>query len=84
MSRSDRILLHHMLDAARRARVFADGRARRDLDDDDMLLLSLVKLVEIIGEAAVQMSEAGRNQLPTLPWVNIISMRNRWFMPISI
>jgi hypothetical protein len=33
----------HMLDAAREAILFAQGRKRADLDSDRMLVLSLVK-----------------------------------------
>ena len=57
--------------------MFAEGKGRGDLDEDEQLLLSLVKLIEIIGEAASQISEAGRKRFPTLPWANIIGMRNR-------
>ena len=42
-----------------------------------MLVLSLVKEVEIIGEAAYRVSEPSRNELPDIPWANVIGMRNR-------
>jgi uncharacterized protein with HEPN domain len=42
-----------------------------------MLLLSLVKCVEILGEAASKVTEATRESLPEIPWRDIISMRNR-------
>jgi uncharacterized protein with HEPN domain len=42
-----------------------------------MLLLSLVKCVEILGEAASRVTEATRESLPEIPWRDIISMRNR-------
>jgi uncharacterized protein with HEPN domain len=41
-----------MLDAAREALSFTRGRTRRDLDEDRLLVLGLVKAIEIIGEAA--------------------------------
>ena len=47
---------------------FAEGRDRGDLDDDEMLRLALTKLVEIVGEAAKQVSEEGRVELPAVPW----------------
>ena len=52
MFRNDAIRLQHMLDATREAIAFACGRTRADLDRDRMLVLSLVKDIEIIGEAA--------------------------------
>lgn len=42
-----------------------------------MLTLALVKLVEIIGEAAKQMSPATRDQHPTVPWSAAARMRDR-------
>lgn len=66
-----------MLDAAREARLFAKGRGREDLDRDRALMLSLVKEVEIIGEAASKVSEEAGAQLPSIEWRAIIGMRNR-------
>ena len=54
------------------------ARARRpDLDTDRLLNLALVRLIEIVGEAANRVSQAGQDQLPSIPWRQIISMRNR-------
>ncbi len=77
MRKDDVIRLRHMLDAAREALSFARGKTRSDLDRDRMLVLSLVKDIEIIGEAAYQISPSSREQLPTLPWEDIIGMRHR-------
>ena len=52
MSKDDEIRLRHMLEAAREAISFASGRTREDLDSDRQLVLSLVKDIEILGEAA--------------------------------
>jgi uncharacterized protein with HEPN domain len=52
MRNEDRIRLQHMLDAARDALGFAEGRTRQDLDSDRQLVLAVVKCAEIIGEAA--------------------------------
>jgi len=66
-----------MLDAAREAIAFTQGHTDNDLSDDRMLVLALVKDVEIIGEAAYQVSQPTRNQLPDIPWDDIIGMRHR-------
>lgn len=52
MRDEDRIRLRHMLDAARDAVTFAQGRTCEDLARDRQFALALVKCVEIIGEAA--------------------------------
>lgn len=77
MQSADRIRLQHMLDAAREAIAFSNGRSRDDLDRDRMLVLALVKSVEILGEAASKVSVQAREECPSLPWREIVAMRNR-------
>ena len=77
MNAADSARLHHMLDAAREATLFAKGRAPEDLRQDRMLLLSLVKEIEIIGEAASRISLEGKAAIPGIPWPQMMAMRNR-------
>jgi uncharacterized protein with HEPN domain len=49
-----------MLDAANEALTFSQGRIRADLDNDRMLVLCLVRELEIIGEAASNVSRETR------------------------
>lgn len=66
-----------MHDAACDALSFVENRSRADLDSNRMLTLSLVKCIEIIGEAAAQVSKDFRLQCPGIPWADIVGMRNR-------
>lgn len=66
-----------MLDSAREAQSFVQGRTRHDLDTDRMVTLALVKCIEIIGEAASAVSATTTQRLSSIPWRNIIGMRNR-------
>lgn len=77
MREDDQIRLKHMLDAAREAVAFAEGKSRRDLDKHRLLALGLIKCLEIIGEAASKISEECRQTLPAVPWRPILGMRNR-------
>jgi len=77
LSKDDAVRLRHMLDAAREAVEFAQGQTRSELDRNRMLVLSLVKDIEIVGEAAFQISPSTRNQLQDIPWDDIIGMRHR-------
>jgi len=77
MRKDDSIRLHHMLDAAEEAESFSQNKIRSSLDTDRKLVLALVKCVEIIGEAATKISNESREDLPQIPWSNIIGMRNR-------
>ncbi|MDE0145332.1 MAG: DUF86 domain-containing protein [Nitrospira sp.] len=77
MRKDDEIRIRHMLEAAREAVSFAHGRTRGDLDTDRQLVLSLVKDVEIVGEAGTRITKITREQLSAIPWEEIIGMRNR-------
>ena len=77
MDSADEVRLRHMLDAAQEALSFVQGRSRAELDENRMLVLSLVKDVEIIGEAAYRISEEARGDLPSIPWADVIGMRHR-------
>ena len=77
MRKDDLIRIQHMLDATREAISFAQRRTRRDLDSDRMLTLSLMKAIEIIGEAASKASKDCRERFTEIPWSNIVGMRNR-------
>ena len=73
----DGIRLRHMQQAAKEAMSFADGRTKDDLKSDRQLALSIVKCVEIIGEAASRITDATRQAHPEIPWTAIVGMRNR-------
>ncbi|MGH9599513.1 MAG: HepT-like ribonuclease domain-containing protein, partial [Terracidiphilus sp.] len=47
------------------------------MDSNRQLALALVRLLEIIGEAATRVPEAERARLPGIPWRQIAAMRNR-------
>jgi uncharacterized protein with HEPN domain len=66
-----------MLDHAREAAEMARGKTRADLDSNRQLNLALVRLLEIIGEAASRMPEDERAGYPGIPWPQIVSLRNR-------
>ena len=68
MFRTDKVPIRHILDASKEAVEFAQGRSRAELDTDRKLNLSLVRLLEVIGEAARGMSDEFRTQHPELPW----------------
>ena len=77
MRGDDRIRMRHMLDAAKEALSFAQNKTRGDLDSERMLVLSVVKSIEIIGEAASKVTQKTSETYTELPWANIIAMRDR-------
>jgi uncharacterized protein with HEPN domain len=77
MFEDDVVRIRHIYDAAREAIEFAEGRSRADLDTDRMLNLSLVRLLEIIGEAARGISLEFHKAHRDLPWKSMIGMWDR-------
>jgi uncharacterized protein with HEPN domain len=77
MSVSDAVRVRHILDAARQAVAFVQGRSRADLDTDPMLSLALVRLLEIMGEASRGVSEGVRKANPEVDWSKMAGMRDR-------
>jgi uncharacterized protein with HEPN domain len=76
MLRDDFIRVRHMLDAAKEAISFVDNKTRDDLENNRMLALSIVKSIEIVGEAASKVTKGSREEHPEIPWTDIVAMRN--------
>ena len=69
--------LRHMLDHTREAAALVQNMTRDDLHANRVLSLALVRLLEIVGEAATRISEELRVRHPQIAWRQIISLRNR-------
>jgi len=65
-----------MLEAAEAAVRFTAGKTRADFDPDQMLAFSVLRALEVLGEAASKVSEDKRRKLPAVPWAEIVGMRN--------
>ena len=78
MSRHDAtVRLRPMLDHGREAVGMAQGRSQADLDTEGQLNLALVRLLEIVGEAASRITPEDRTLYPDIPWPQIVGLRNR-------
>jgi uncharacterized protein with HEPN domain len=75
--RKPMVYVRHMRDHAREAVEMARGRSRGDLDADRMLNLSLVRLMEVIGEASRRVPNEFRSGYPRVPWRDISDLRNQ-------
>jgi uncharacterized protein with HEPN domain len=67
----------HIVAACEEVATFVAGKTRNDLEDDRMLQLALVKLVEIVGEAAKAVSDDTRRRYPEVPWAAAARTRDR-------
>jgi uncharacterized protein with HEPN domain len=77
MNERDKTRFQDMRAEAQRALRFIQGQTRQDLDQNEMLAYALVRCLEIIGEAASQVTEPTRSRYPHLAWRQMIGMRNR-------
>lgn len=77
MYKDDLTRVRHILDAANDILDFTTGQSRSDLDTDRKLNLALVRLLEIIGEAANGISNEFQEMHPDIPWRQMSGMRNR-------
>ena len=77
MNERDAGYLYDMLRGARKIGRFLEGRARSDLDADEMFQDALVRAITVLGEAAGQVSDEIRDRHPEIPWRDITGMRHR-------
>lgn len=73
----DVALIVDMIIAAEDALRLAQTETYDSLLDDLKLQLALVKLIEIVGEAATKLSQQFRVAAAHVPWDQIIGMRHR-------
>jgi len=75
-SLSDRVRLLHVRDACRRALEIAQGKDLSTLSPEEEASLALVRLLEILGEAARGISEDLKSLQPEILWREIVATRN--------
>ena len=71
------VSFRQMLDHALEAAAMTKGKTRADFDKDRQLNLALVRLLEIIGEAASRIPKEDQARHTDISWPEIISLRNR-------
>ncbi len=78
MSKRNRSLSFiQMRDYANEVLGMIQGRGRADLNSNRMLNLALVRLLEILGEAAGRVPSEDQAKYPQIPWPQLIGLRNR-------
>ncbi|MBI4403549.1 MAG: DUF86 domain-containing protein [Deltaproteobacteria bacterium] len=74
--RHDQVYIEHMAKAAELTIAFVQGITKEQFEKDLMRQSAVMKQLEIIGEAAGNLSEKFRSDHPAIPWKKIIGMRN--------
>ncbi len=77
MDRKDLNRLEHMLDAAQAISVYIKKKSESDLQNDRLLLGGIIRELLLIGEAANAVSSQTKSNIPSIPWRQVIGMRNQ-------
>ncbi len=76
LSESDLKHLWEMLDAAKRAREYTQGVTQQAYSSEVMRKDAVVRVIEIVGEAARRVSKEGKVEIPSVQWSAIIATRH--------
>jgi uncharacterized protein with HEPN domain len=76
-SRTDAAFIEDMREAARRGVSYVAGLTYEVFLADTRTQDAVVRNIEIVGEAAKNVSESGRSAYPTVAWRQVTGMRDR-------
>lgn len=73
----DAVTLRQMLNHAEEIRELLRAKRRSSLDKNRVLALAIIRLLEVLGEAANRVSPDVKRRNPGIPWLQIVGLRNR-------
>lgn len=73
----DMVCVLDVLGSARMIQSYIEGVSRNEFLESPQLQDSVIRRIEIMGEAAGRLSATFREDHPEIPWVQIRGMRNR-------
>jgi uncharacterized protein with HEPN domain len=76
-SERERAFLNDILEASQRIATYIDQMSYEEFLDDLKTQDAVIRNLEIIGEAARQISEPIRQKAPEIPWPSLTGMRNK-------
>ncbi len=77
MPQDNRVYLLEILESARAIQQFVQNMTQEDFKQSKLHQYAVAKALEVIGEAAGNLSEEFVKQYPEIPWPAIVGMRNR-------
>lgn len=77
MKKDDTVYLRHILDAIERIQQYLAGVSYDQFLQNTLLQDGVVRQLEILGEAARNISDALQSTHPEIPWGKMIGIRNR-------
>jgi uncharacterized protein with HEPN domain len=77
MKKDDCVYLHNIIDAFLQIEHYTDGVTHEEFLSNRLLQDGVIRQLEVMREAARNLSEDLRNEYPIIPWRQMISLRNR-------
>jgi uncharacterized protein with HEPN domain len=74
--KDDRTYLLHMLEAIEKIERYIAAVGFDDFSDNDMMIDAVVRELEIVGEAARNLSDSFQEEHSQIPWHKVRAMRN--------
>ncbi|MBU1911806.1 DUF86 domain-containing protein [Patescibacteria group bacterium] len=74
---SDEVFVRHMIDAIDEIQKMLDGMTYKKFVNDHIRMYASVRLFEVLGEAANKLSSDYQKKYQTIPFADIIGMRNK-------
>jgi len=75
--KDNRSYIEHILQAIDRIYKYTQGISRDDFDRNEMLQDAVIRNIEIIGEAAKNISNSFKKTYPEIPWREMSGMRDK-------
>ena len=77
MKKDDSVYLHHIIDAFVQIEHYTEGVSHEEFLRNRLLQDGVIRQLEVMGEAARNLSEDLRSEHPQIPWRQMIGLRNR-------
>lgn len=77
MKKDDSVYLHHILDAFEQIESYTNGVSYDDFAENRLLQDGVIRQLEVMGEAARNITEDLRSAHSNIPWRQMIGLRNR-------
>ncbi len=77
MKRDETVYLHHIQDAIKKINIYLQDVTEEKFRLESLIQDGVIRQLEIIGEAAKQLSVESRTLQPHIPWQDIARMRDK-------